>query len=137
MPLIVPEDRYCSRSAALFRIISSSSLNFKWINVFPSVCSKHNFGKWKHIHIRIGKQAEYFHSIIRFFIMCNDKADIIRKASERNNRHLSCAHGLSCLPSLRLHRALSHKLRQNTDNPFGGMLFPETLGQCSVAPNRR
>ena len=37
------------------------------------------FGKWKHIHIRIGKQAEYFHCIIRFFIMCNDKADIIRK----------------------------------------------------------
>ena len=43
IPLIVPDDKYRSRSVALFKIISSSSLNFKWINVFPSICSKHNF----------------------------------------------------------------------------------------------
>lgn len=56
------------------------------------------FGKWKHIHIRIGKQAEYFHCIIRFLLCAMTKLT----SSERYaSSLLRCSTGFIPVKSVR------------------------------------
>lgn len=96
------------------------------------------FGKWKHIHIRIGKQAEYFHCIIRFLLCAMTKLT----SSERYaSSLLRCSTGFIPVKSVRyffdLTVAIGFPKGFQTESNTHIPLFSTSLPQLQFPSSRR